>query len=78
MTAYNVHDGFIRRLKEAYPNITPQEVKLSAYLRMNMTTKEVANLLKISVRGVEMGRYRLRKKLGIDKDTNLVDFMMSF
>lgn len=74
----DVHDGFIRRLKEAYPNITPQEVKLSAYLRMNMTTKEVANLLKISVRGVEMGRYRLRKKLGIDKDTNLVDFMMSF
>ncbi len=73
-----VHEGFIKKLRNDYPGITPQEIKLSAYLRMNMSTKEIANLLRISVRGVEIARYRLRKKLRLGKEENLVDFMMSF
>ena len=71
-----VHADFMKRIKEQYPNLTPQETKLAAFLRMNMTTKEIANLLHNSVRGVEISRYRLRKKLEIDRNTNLVDFMM--
>jgi len=71
-----VHGDFIKKLREQYPNLTPQEVKLSAFLRMNMSSKEIAHLLTISVRGVEVSRYRLRKKLPIESHENLVDFMM--
>lgn len=72
-----VHSGFIKKLKEMYPDLTPSELRLCAYLRLNMTTKEIAQILSISVRGVEISRYRLRKKLKIDSDTNLVDFMLN-
>ncbi|MFY0606188.1 MAG: hypothetical protein JXR10_05705 [Cyclobacteriaceae bacterium] len=73
-----VHRGFLMRLRSEFPTITPQEIKLSAYLRMNMTTKEMANLLKVSVRGVEMARFRLRRRLNLLKEDNLVSFMMNF
>ncbi len=58
-----VHGDFTNRFKGAFPVLSPQEIKLSAYLRMNLSTKEIAQLLNISVRGVEISRYRLRKKL---------------
>ena len=71
-TAFDeVHEDFLRRLKEQYPNLTPKELKLCAYLRMNISTKEIAPLMNISVRGVEICRYRVRKKLNIDRDQNL-------
>lgn len=73
-----VHGKFIMRLKEKYPNLTPQEIKFSAYIRMNLNTKEIANLLGISVRGVEIGRYRVRKKLGLERKDNLSDFLLRF
>lgn len=73
-----VHGNFIRRLKEAYPKLTPQEIKFSAYLRMNLNSKEIAHLLNISVRGVEIGRYRVRKKLALERKDNLSDFLMRF
>lgn len=72
-----VHSGFIKKLKEMYPELTPSELRLCAYLRLNMTTKDIAQILNISVRGVEISRYRLRKKLKIESDTNLVDFMLN-
>lgn len=72
-----VHSDFVVVLKEKYPSITPNELKLSAYLRMNLSTKEIAQLMNISVRGVEISRYRLRKKLGISSEVNLFDFLMS-
>jgi len=73
-----VHGEFLTNIKKDHPNLTPQEIKLCAYLRMNMSSKEIANLLNISVRGVEISRYRLRKKLNISRDTNLVDYMMEY
>ena len=73
-----VHGNFITRLKEAFPKLTPQEIKFSAYIRMNLNTKEIANLLNISVRGVEIGRYRVRKKLELERKDNLSDFLMRF
>jgi ligand-binding sensor domain-containing protein/DNA-binding CsgD family transcriptional regulator len=72
-----VHHGFLKRMRKNYPTITPQEIRLSAYLRMNMTTKEIANLLKVSVRAVEMARFRLRRRLDLGKEENLVTFMMN-
>jgi DNA-binding CsgD family transcriptional regulator len=74
----HAHSDFLKQLKEAYPELTQQDMKLSAFLRMNMSSKEIASLLNISVRGVEISRYRLRKKLGLDKSKNLVDFMLRF
>ena len=50
---------------------------MCAYLRINLSTKEIAPLMNISVRGVEISRYRLRKKLSLDGNDNLIDFMMN-
>ena len=73
-----VHGDFLSNIKKDNPSLTPQEIKLCAYLRMNMSSKEIANLLNISVRGVEISRYRLRKKLDISRETNLVDYMLEY
>ncbi len=71
-----VHENFFKRLRQNFPELTPKDQKLCAYLRMNLSTKEIAPLLNISVRGVEISRYRVRKKLGIDSEKNLVEFIM--
>jgi DNA-binding CsgD family transcriptional regulator len=73
-----VHGDFSKRLKVAYPGLTPQEMKLCAYLRLDLSTKEIAQLMHISVRGVEISRYRLRKKLELDRQDNLLDFILNF
>lgn len=72
------HDNFLQRFTEKYPKITHKDLKLVAYIRMNMSNKEIASLLNITPRSVESGRYRLRKRLGINKDVNLNDFIMRF
>lgn len=74
----SVHEEFLKRLKAAYPDLTPREMKLCAYLRLNISSKEIATLMNISTRGVEISRYRLRKKLQLSHDTNLTDFIISF
>jgi DNA-binding CsgD family transcriptional regulator len=71
-----VHTDFLVVLKNRYPALTASELKLCAYLRMNLSSKEIAQLMNISIRGVEIGRYRLRKKLGLSKETNLFDFLL--
>ncbi len=72
-----VHSNFLHKLREQYPQLSPNDYKLCAYLRMNLSTKEIAPLMNISIRGVEASRYRLRKKLQIGNDVNLVDFMLN-
>ncbi len=74
----NIHGDFFKAIKEVYPNLTPNELKLCTYLYMNLSTKEIAQLLQISVRGVEISRYRLRKKLQISTETNLYEFLVEF
>ncbi len=71
-----VHSDFLVELKAKHPGITPNELKLSAYLRMNLSTKEIAQLMNISVRGVEISRYRLRKKLELPTETSLFDYLI--
>jgi ligand-binding sensor domain-containing protein len=71
-----VNDGFTKKLRSQFETLSPQEIRLSIYLRMNLSTKEIANLSHVTTRAVEMSRYRLRKKLSLDKETNLIDFLM--
>jgi len=73
-----VHEDFLTRIKEQFPELSPKELKLCAYLRMNISSKEIAALMNISVRGVEISRYRLRKKLGLQRHDNLTDFILRF
>lgn len=73
-----VHSGFFSKLKKQYPNLTPKDLKMCAYLKMNLTTKEIAPLLNISVRGVEISRYRLRKKLNLPRNKNISEFLLEF
>jgi ligand-binding sensor domain-containing protein/DNA-binding CsgD family transcriptional regulator len=72
----NVHGDFLVKLSERYPTLKAHELKLCAYLRMNLSSKEIAQLMSISVRGVEISRYRLRKKLNIPTETNLFQFLL--
>jgi DNA-binding CsgD family transcriptional regulator len=73
-----VHGDFSTRFRSTYQFLSPQDMKLSAYLRMNLSTKEIAHLLNISVRGVEISRYRLRKKLKLERNANLQEFILNF
>ena len=73
----NVHFDFLKRLKEKHPTISPRELDLSTYLLMNMSTKEIAEIMNISNGGVELARYRLRKKLELNKKENLTGYLMS-
>ncbi|MCB8999391.1 MAG: regulator [Bacteroidales bacterium] len=70
------HEKFLHKLMNKFPSLTPGDLRLCAYLRMNLSSKEIAPLLKISVRGVENHRYKLRKKLNLKPDENLIDFIL--
>ncbi|AZI23926.1 transcriptional regulator [Pedobacter sp. G11] len=70
------HESFFKKLKAQHPDLVPNDLKLCAYLRMNMSSKEMSSLLNISLRGVEIRRYRLRKKLEVPHDKNLTEFLM--
>jgi len=70
-----VHEEFFKKLKEQYPVLTPNDLRICAFIRMNLTTQEIAAILNISYRGAEISRYRLRKKLGLDRSTNLSTFL---
>lgn len=76
-TSFNMaHESFFKKLKANHPDLVPNDLKLCAYLHMNMSSKEMASLLNISLRGVEIRRYRLRKKLEVPHDKNLTEFLM--
>lgn len=72
-----VHSNFLANLKGRYPTLTSTDLKLCAYLRMNLSSKEIAQLMNISLRGVEISRYRLRKKLNVPSDANLYDYLIT-
>jgi DNA-binding CsgD family transcriptional regulator len=71
-----VHEDFFRIMKSRFPDLTPRELSLCAYLKMNISSKEIATLMNISTRGVEISRYRIRKKLNLDRNANLTEFML--
>ena len=72
----NVHYDFLKRLKAKCSTISPRELDLATYLLMNMSTKEIAEIMNISNGGVELARYRLRKKLGLNNKENLTGYLI--
>ena len=72
-----VHTGFYDALKEQFPDLTPNELRLSALAKLNLSIKETATILGITPDSVKTARYRLRKKLGMETEEKLTDFMMS-
>ncbi|WP_299766371.1 two-component regulator propeller domain-containing protein [uncultured Dokdonia sp.] len=76
--AFNHADkDFFRKVKEKHASLTANDLKLCVYLRLNMSSKEIAPLLNISSRSVEIKRYRLRKKLDLSRDINLNDYFIN-
>ncbi len=73
-----IYENYLKRLKEKYPSLTVSDKKLCAYLKMGLSSKDIAPLLDMSFRSVEMSRYRLRKKLELSRDENLTDFLQNF
>jgi len=73
-----VHGDFLNRLTNEFTDLTPGEQKLCAFLRLKMDSKEIANLMGISLRGVEVARYRLRKKLDLTSHQNLSKFILEY
>ncbi|MCO5263806.1 MAG: tetratricopeptide repeat protein [Lentimicrobium sp.] len=71
----NVHQDFYQKLGEKYPDLTPNEIKLCAFLRLNMTTKDISSITFQSLKSIQVARARLRKKLGITRDENLVSLL---
>ncbi|HEA28596.1 MAG TPA: hypothetical protein ENH91_01140 [Leeuwenhoekiella sp.] len=73
----NADKDFFNKIKESHPKLTPKDLKLCAYLRLNLASKEIAPLLNISVRSVEIKRYRLRKKMDLQHKKSLVEYIIS-
>lgn len=73
----NTDPNFIKNLKNLHPKLTQSDLKLCAYLRLNLTTKEIAPLFGISSRSVEIKRYRLRKKMNLKSGVTLIDHIIS-
>lgn len=70
-----VNNNFMARLRKLHPDLNQNERLMCAYLKMDLTTKEIAPLLNISVRGVETIRYRLRKKFDLSRETSLTEYL---
>jgi DNA-binding CsgD family transcriptional regulator len=68
---------FLKKVKLAHPSLTPNDLRLCAYLRLNLSSKEIAPLLNISVRSIEIKRYRLRKKMELSHEQGLVEYILS-
>ena len=73
-----VHDDFFQSLKNEHSELTPKDLKICAYVKMNLSTKEIAPLMNISIRGVETHRYRLKKKLNLENDISLTDYLLNY
>jgi DNA-binding CsgD family transcriptional regulator len=73
-----VHQGFIDKLVAQYGEFSKSEVRLISLLKMNLTSKDIADTLNISDEGIKKARYRLRKKLNLDSESDLQSFLLSF
>jgi len=72
----NADKDFLKKVKTKHPNLTPNDLKLCAYLRLNLSSKEIAPLLNISHRSVEVKRYRLRKKMNLPHEASLTNYIL--
>lgn len=72
----NADKDFLEKIKQVHSSLTPNDLRFCAYLRLNLSSKEMAPLLNISVKSVETKRYRLRKKIGLEHDSGLVNYIL--
>ena len=72
----NADSDFLKKVKSLHNSLSPKDLRLCAYLRLNLSSKEIAPLLNISVRSVEIKRYRLRKKIGLPHENSLVEYIL--
>ena len=70
-----IYDGLLEKLKTMYPGISKTDMKICVYTKLNLSTKEIADIMNISVRSVEMARYRLRKRLGLPPGQDISDML---
>ena len=73
-----VYDEYLTRLGNTFAELTVSDKKLCAYLKMDLSSKEIAPLMNLTYRSVEMTRYRLRKKLNLSREQNLIEFLQRF
>jgi AraC family chitin signaling transcriptional activator len=73
----NTDKDFFKKVKELHPSLTSNDLRLCAYLRLNLTSKEIAPMLNISVRSVEIKRYRLRKKMELVHEQGLAEYILA-
>jgi DNA-binding CsgD family transcriptional regulator len=71
-----VHSDFLSTLKSKFPSLSATDLKICAYLKMNLTSKEIAQLMSVTIGAVEVSRYRLRKKLDLAQNVNLFDYLV--
>lgn len=74
----DLHEDFLKKIVYKFPKLTSKDLKLCAYIKTGHTSKEIAPLLGITVRGIEIQRYRLRKKMGLSKEQSIFDFLIYF
>jgi DNA-binding CsgD family transcriptional regulator len=77
MRFQQVHDDFYARLMVHFPDLTPNEKKICAFLRLNMTTKDISSITFQSVKSIQVARTRLRKKMDMTRDENLISFLQT-
>ena len=73
----NVYDAFFKKLDDRYPGLSQTEKRLAALLRLNLSSKEIASVVNISPKSVDMNRYRLRKKMGLENEENLTEILQA-
>ncbi len=73
-----IHNNFIARLISEYPTLSHNDVKICAYMRMNLSSKEIANLLHITPKSLETNRVRMRKRMNLDSSVYLSNYIMRF
>lgn len=73
-----VYEHYLKRLSKSYPELNMTDKKICAYIKMDLSSKDMAPLLNMSVRSIETNRYRIRKKIGLNRDINLSDFLQKF
>jgi DNA-binding CsgD family transcriptional regulator len=73
-----VYENYLKRLGESYPQLNVSDKKICAYIKMDLSSKDMAPLLNMSVRSIETNRYRIRQKLALDREVNLADYLQKF
>ncbi|MEL6812627.1 MAG: tetratricopeptide repeat protein [Bacteroidota bacterium] len=73
----NVHTDFYKNLKDKHPDLSPNDLKICALTRLNLNIKETAGVLGISPESAKTARYRLRKKLNLEAEQNLLDYFLA-